>query len=34
MSEAVVLLVSFAVVFVSGALFVVLVDYALNKLDK
>lgn len=34
MIEAITLLVSFAVVFVSGALFVVLVDYALNKLDQ
>jgi hypothetical protein len=34
MSEALTLLVSFAVVFASGALFVVLVDHALNKLDQ
>lgn len=34
MSEAVVLLVSLAVVFASGCGFVALVDYALNKLDQ
>lgn len=34
MSEAVVLLVSFAVVFVSGCGFVALVEYVLNTLDQ
>ena len=34
MSEAITLLVSFAVVFMSGCGFVALVDYALNRLDN
>ena len=33
MSEAVTLLVSFAVVFASGCGFVALVDYVINRLD-
>lgn len=34
MSEAMTLLVSFAVVFVSGCGFVYLIDYVINNIDR